>query len=81
MRSFLSRRIDQVQVARIGNRHLEGAVVGGQRHEVVAEHQLNRNLVEEIVVDVRFAEVDEAAPVARRQRLSALFLGFGIRRN
>ena len=41
-------------------------------HEVVAEHQVDRNGVEQVVIDPDFAQVDELAAIALRQ-------GFGLR--
>ena len=39
-------------------------------HEVVAEHQVDGNGVEQIVIDGAFAQVDEVAAIAR---------GYGLR--
>ena len=41
-----------------------------QRHEVVAEHQVDRNLAEQLVLDVKVLQVDELAAIAPRQVLA-----------
>ena len=64
--------VDQVQIARIGERDLERSVLRVQRHEVVAEHQVDRDGVEQIVIDLAFAQIDVLAAIARRKRLRLL---------
>ena len=75
-RSFLLQQhgqlVDQVEIARIGQGDFERPVVGLHRHEVVAEHQVDRNGAEQVVIDADFAQVDELAVVALGQRLRAL---------
>ena len=46
-----------------------------QRHEVVAEHQLDGNLLEEFVMQFEVGEVDELAAVPSRHILGALEIG------
>ena len=59
--------VDQVQIAGVGERDVERAVLGVDRYEVVPEHQVDRNGVEQVVIDADFAEVDKLAAVARGQ--------------
>ena len=54
-----------VEVARIGEGDFEGSVLRLQGHEVVAEHQVDGDGAEEVVIDGAFAQVDELAAVAR----------------
>ena len=61
--------VDQPQVARIGQGDIERAVLRVQRHEVVAEHQIDRDRAEQLVIDRPFAQVDVFAAVASRQRV------------
>ena len=44
--------IDQAEVTGIGQRDFEGSVIGLNRHEIVTEHQVDRDGVEQIVVDL-----------------------------
>ncbi len=61
--------VDQVQVARIGQRDVQVPVLRMDGHEVVAEHQVHRDRMEQVVIDADFAQVDKIAAVARGQRL------------
>ena len=74
--------IDHHQLAGIGDRNRQPSVRGFfQRDEVVAEHQMHRDLFEEIVMQLKVAKIDEFAAVpsgdiacpfqfiARRRRL------------
>ena len=70
--------VDQVQIARIGQRDLERSVLRVQRNEVVAEHQVDRDRMEQIVIDLAFPQIDVLAAIARRKRLR--LLRFLIRR-
>ena len=45
--------VDQVEVARIGERDIERPVLRLHRHEVVAEHQVDRDRAEQVVIDAR----------------------------
>ena len=71
--SFFFSSIDsssiRFRLPRIGKRDFERSVLGVQRHEVVAEHQVDGDGVEQIVIDLAFAQVDKLAAVARRQGL------------
>ncbi len=57
--------VDQVQIARIGERDVQVPVLRLDGHEVVAEHQIHGDGVEQVVIDADFAQVDELAAVAR----------------
>ena len=73
--------VDHHQLAGIGDGNGQFAVGGFfQRHEVVAEHQLDRNLLEQLVMQFEVGEVDEFAAVAPRHVLRALQVGDGIAR-
>ena len=61
--------VDQVEVAGIGERDVQVPVLRLDGHEVVAEHQVDRDGVEQVVIDADFAQVDKIAAVARGQRL------------
>ena len=61
--------VDHVEVARVGEGDIKGAVDGAERYEVVPEHEVNGDAAEEVVVDGAFAEVDVFAAVACGHRL------------
>ena len=56
--------VDGVEVARIGEGDFERSVLGLEGHEVVAEHEVDGDGAEEVVIDGAVAEVDEFAAVA-----------------
>src|SRR5579863_3102570 len=60
--------VDQIEIARIGQSDLERPVLGVDRHEIVAEHQIDRDGVEQVVIDVGYLQVDEFVIVALGQR-------------
>ena len=64
--------VDQVEIARIGERDIERPVLRLQRHEVVAEHQIDRDGAEQVVIDAGFPQIDELAAVARGDGLRLL---------
>ena len=67
--------VDHHQLAGIGDRDDQPAVgCVFQRHEVVAEHQVHRDLAEQLVLDVEVLQVDELAAIAPRQILAVLDL-------
>lgn len=70
--------VDEVQVPRVGQRDLQQAGARFQRHEVVAEHRINRDALEELVVDLGGFQVHELAAVARRQHPRLLGLALRI---
>src|SRR6202040_4406044 len=49
-----------------------------QRHEVIAEHQLDRNFLKQLVMQFEAAEVDEFAAITPSHVLCALQVGNGI---
>ena len=64
--------VDHHQLAGIGDRNREPSVGGlFQWNEVVAEHQVDRDLLEQIVMELESAEIDELAAVAPRDILRA----------
>ncbi len=63
--------VDQVEIARIGERDVQMPVLRMDGHEVVAEHQVDGDGMEQIVIDADFAQIDELAAVALGQRLCA----------
>ena len=62
--------VDGVEIPRIGQRDIERAVLPLQRDKVVAKHQIDGDMAEQIVIDGRFAEIDVFAAIARGDRLS-----------
>ena len=68
--------VDHHQLAGIGDGDGE-LPVGSlfQRHEVVAEHQLDGNFLEQFVMQFEAAQIDELAAVAPRHILRALQVG------
>ena len=59
--------VDHHQLAGIGNRDRQTSIRSlFQRHEFIAEHQVDRDLLEQIVVQLKVAQVDELAAVAPR---------------
>ncbi len=56
--------VDQAEVARIGQGDFERTVMGLNRHEIVPEHQVDRDGMEQVVIDAGFAKVDELVIVA-----------------
>ncbi len=73
--------VDHHQLAGIGDRNRQLAVRRlFQRHEVVAEHQLRRELLEQLVVKLKVGEVDKLAAIAPRHVLRALQVGGRIPR-
>src|ERR1700722_10708937 len=67
-----SQLIDQVEVARVRQRDVQVPVLRIDGHEVVPEHQVHRDRMEQIVIDADFAQIHKIAAVARCQR-------FGLR--
>ena len=63
--------IDQAQVARIGERDFKRTVMRLNGHEVIAEHQVDRNGVEQVVIDADHLEVDEFVIIALGNRAGA----------
>ena len=62
--------VDHHQLAGIGDGDGQASVFGLiQRHEVVAEHQVDRDLLEQIVVQLEVVQVDELAAIAPRDVL------------
>ena len=59
--------VDQVQISRIGDGDFECSVLRLNRHKVVAEHQIDRDGVEQVVVDAGFFEVHKLVVIAGRQ--------------
>ncbi len=51
--------VDQPQIARVGQGDFEGAVLRLNRHKIVPEHQVDRNGMEQVMIDADFAKVDE----------------------
>ena len=57
--------VDHHQLAGIGDGNGQASVFGlVQRNEVVAEHQVDRNLLEQIVVELEVVQVDKLAAIA-----------------
>ena len=62
--------VDHHQLAGIGDGDGQTSVRGlFQRHEVVAEHQVDRDLLEQIVLQLEIVQVDELAAIAARDIL------------
>ena len=73
--------VDHHQLAGIGDRDHQLAVLRlFQRHEVVAEHQVDGDLLEQLVMQLEAGEVDEFAAIAPRHILRAFQVGDGIAR-
>ena len=67
--------VDHHQLAGIGDGDHQTAVgLVLQRHEVVAEHQVDRDLAEQLVLDVKVLQVHELAAITPRQILAVLDL-------
>ena len=65
--------VDHHQLAGIGDGDGQASVFGLiQRHEVITEHQVNRDLLEQIVMQLEVMQIDELAAVAAGD-----VLGFG----
>jgi len=61
---------------RIGNRNRQPSVDRFfERHEVVAKHQFDRNLLEQLVMQLEVGQVDEFAAIAPRDILRPLQVG------
>ena len=71
--------VNHHQLAGIGNGDRQLAVRGLlQRHELVAEHQLDRDFLEQLVMQLEAAQVDELAAIASRYVLCTFQVGEGI---
>ena len=65
--------VDHHQLAGIGDGDHQPAIgLVFQRHEVVAEHQVHRDLAEQFVLDVKVLQVHELAAIALRQFFAVL---------
>ena len=62
-------------------RDLERPVLPLNRHEVVAEHQVHGDGMEQVVVDVDFLQIHELMVIALRQRTGARYFSQGILRD
>jgi len=63
--------VDHHQLAGIGNRNRQPPVRRlVQGHEVIAEHQVHGDLLEQVVVQLEIAQIDEFATVAAAQYLA-----------
>ena len=72
--------VDHHQLAGIGNRNRQPPVRRLiQRHELVAEHQVHRDLLKQIVVQLEIAQIDKLAAVAPRD-IARTFQFVGNRR-
>ncbi len=56
--------VNHTGVARVGHGDFEGPVLALNRHEIVTEHQVDGDGMEQVVVDANFAEVDELVVIA-----------------
>ncbi len=73
--------VDHHQLAGIGDGDHQPAVgLVLQRHEVVAEHQVHRDLAEQFVLDVEVLQVHKLATIALRQFFAVLDFVLGARR-
>ena len=73
--------VDHHQLAGIGDRDRQRAVPSFfQRDEVVPEHQVDRDLLEQFVMQLEVVEVDEFAAITPRHILRAFQVGDGIAR-
>ena len=70
--------VDQIQVAGIGERDFESAVLDLDRDEVVAEHQVDRDGMEQVVIDALFPKVYEFAAIARGDRTGVCGFLLGV---
>ena len=66
--------VDHVEVRRVGHRHMERVAFPLERDEVVPDHQINRQLVDQMVVDLfrlrgRRIEAGSGAPSRARGSL------------
>lgn len=59
--------VDEVEVARISERDLEASVLRSQRDEIIAKHEVDRNVPEEVVINAGLFEIDVFAAVPRRE--------------
>ena len=69
--------VDGSEVAGVGEGDVEGSVLRAEGHEVVAEHEVDGDGAEEVVIDGAFAEVDEIAAVAGGGGAGLGDFGFG----
>ncbi len=61
--------IEQREIRRICHRDHQMAVLAAQRHELIAQHQVDRQRLHQRIVDGIPLEIDEAAPVTPRELL------------
>ena len=63
--------VQAIEIGRIGHRDVQLPVLAPQRHELIADHQLDRNLAQQRIVDRRLSllrqQIDVRQTIAARQ--------------